>query len=104
MSFVKTFTTEGSLARTLPGDAVLATEDPEQFNGKFCARSHRSGWTIEGELKEDYFVWVNQFTATHPEFGTVCGDFEEKVVASSEEAFQHFMKHHPPHEWDYHDI
>lgn len=63
-----------------------------------------SGWTITGEIKEDWFEWVNGFEATHPDFGRVWGDYEEEVFADSQEAFEHFFVNHPPHLWDYHDI
>jgi hypothetical protein len=39
-----------------------------------------------------------------PVYGTVHGDFEEKIVATSEEAYNHFIKHHKPDVWDYQDI
>jgi len=68
------------------------------------ARTHASGWTITGEIQEDYYVWINEFKATHPELGCVEGDFEGEVKATSEEAFEHFWKHHQPEAWDYHDI
>lgn len=68
------------------------------------SRTHDSGWTITGEIHEDYFVWVNEFEATHPKFGRVWGDFEHTVYADSEEGFQHFWEHHEPEAWDYHDI
>lgn len=66
--------------------------------------THPSGWTIVGEVHEDYFEWVNEFEASHPDFGRVWGDFEEEVFADSQEAYDHFFAHHPPHEWDYWDI
>lgn len=63
-----------------------------------------SGWTLVGEVREDYYQWINKFTAYHKELGVVFGDFEHTVTASSQEALDHFMKHHPPQAWDYHDI
>ena len=63
-----------------------------------------SGWTIVGEIQKDYYEWVNEFTATHPRFGKVSGDFESEVVASSEEAFNNFLISHAPTAWDYRDI
>lgn len=63
-----------------------------------------SGWVIEGEVIWDYYKWVNYFEAFHPDFGWVKGDFEDEVQAESEEAFEHFIAHHPPEEWDYWDI
>lgn len=67
-------------------------------------RTHNSGWTIKGTIREDYYIWVNEFEATHPKFGRVHGDFEKTVFANSEEAFLHFYDNHTPEEWDYGDI
>jgi len=66
--------------------------------------THESGWTITGELEEDYFVWVNDFHATHPTYGRVWGNFETEVFADSEEGYQHFWANHEPESWDYGDI
>jgi len=63
-----------------------------------------SGWTIEGEVQEDYYEWVNDFQAVHPELGLVWGNYEEVVYATSQEAFDHFVEHHPSNDWDYWDI
>jgi len=65
---------------------------------------HEDGWKIEGDIQEDYYEWVNEFSATHPVFGRVWGDFENEVHADSEEAFLHFYENHPPQSWDYWDI
>lgn len=67
-------------------------------------RTNASGWTITGEIHEDYYVWVNDFRATHPKYGRVWGNFESEVHADSEEGFAHFWKHHTPEDWDYGDI
>lgn len=67
-------------------------------------RTHASGWTIKGEIHEDYYTWVNGFEAHHPEYGRVWGDFEEEVYADSEEGFNHFYENHTPEPWDYGDI
>jgi len=68
------------------------------------SRTHEDGWTVKGEIKEDYYIWVNEFEANHPEYGKVWGDFESVVRADSEEGFQHFYENHQPTEWDYGDI
>ena len=100
-------------ALTLPPSAI------SNFDGsvkeKDIDRKHRnlpysrthprpSGWTISGQLHADWFVWVNDFDASHPHFGRVWGNFETQVHADSEEAFAHFYQHHQPEAWDYHDI
>lgn len=70
----------------------------------FQSRTHDDGWTITGEVHEDYYTWVNYFEATHPLLGLVWGDFEDLVFASSEDAFRNFYANHSPDAWDYHDI
>jgi len=65
---------------------------------------HEDGWTIYGEVHEDYYEWVNDFVATHPEYGYVFGDFESEVYATTSEAFNDFYKNHKPYAWDYMDI
>lgn len=66
--------------------------------------NNNSGWTITGQVNSDWYEWVNDFVASHPQYGTVSGNFEEKVQATSEAALEHFLKHHPFEEWDYYDI
>ena len=63
-----------------------------------------SGWTIEGQIHEDYYTWVCQFTAIHPRYGRVQGSYETIITGYSTAGINHFMKSHPPHVWDYHDI
>lgn len=68
------------------------------------SRTHDDGWTITGEVHEDYYTWVNDFEAVHPAFGRVWGNFENEVHADSEEAFADFYARHSPNAWDYMDI
>jgi hypothetical protein len=89
-------------ALTLKPREVYEGEDVRSI--KNSSRTHSSGWTILGDVKEDYFVWVNDFKAEHPKLGIVFGNFEKMVKASSEDAFSHFIKHHTPVAWDYDDI
>jgi len=65
---------------------------------------HEDGWTITGEIHEDYYEWVNDFEAVHPVYGRVWGDFEKEVYADNEEGYQNFYKNHTPEAWDYGDI
>jgi hypothetical protein len=65
---------------------------------------HENGWTVSGEIQEDYFVWVSDFEAEHPTWGKVWGNFEDEVYATSERAFKKFYKEFPPVSWDYGDI
>ncbi len=78
--------------------------DLKNNEGVILSRVHPSGWTISGKICADYYIWVSEFTATHPFFGTVSGDFQEKVEATSNDAFDHFCTNHPPTSFDYGDI
>jgi len=69
-----------------------------------CIGTHEDGWTIEGQIHDDYYKWVNYFEASHPTHGRVWGDFERTVFATSKEAYNHFIEHHFPESWDYWDI
>lgn len=97
--FGKDFHSNGG-ALTLRQSEVTDTEAESGTH----TRTHESGWTITGKIYEDYYVWVNDFIATHPELGRVEGNFEHEVRATSEKAFRHFWKHHEPEAWDYMDI
>lgn len=93
---------------TSPGGALTlrqceVTEDRD-FERGYSRRSHSDGWTIGGEVHEEYCVWVNDFVAFHPVHGFLYGDFEHVVYAETEEAFKHFMEHHAPEAWDYLEI
>lgn len=80
-----------------PGGALTISPD---YLGE-----HEDGWIIKGEVKEDYYEWVNDFYAGNTKtFDWVYGNFEEKVYASSQEAYNLFIKKYPPTAWDYGDI
>jgi hypothetical protein len=82
-----------------PGPHMANTLDPKEIG------ENKSGWTIDGPVYEDWFEWVNEFSAAHANGKWwVKGDFESKVEASSKEAYDDFIKNHPPLEWDYWDI
>lgn len=90
---------EGRTEEELDKDHYARTLRPEDlgFNEK-------SGWTIEGDVHEDWYEWVNYFEATHPVLGWVKGDYEDCLTGSSKKALKHFMENHPADEWDYFDI
>jgi len=98
--FSKQFVVKRGLAQTLP---VSSVSDSNYANGT-CSKTHKSGWTISGEVQEDYYRWINDFEAHHPDYGYVRGNFEDVVWADSEEGYEHFIKHHPYEEWNYADI
>jgi hypothetical protein len=80
---------EPTLARTLPVDYLT---------------EQSSGWKITGYIMTDYYAWINDFEANHPVYGWVKGDYEDVIHAKSKKAYEHFVKNHPPEEWDYKDI
>ena len=82
---------------------VSEVTDGNEESGTY-SKTHDDGWTIEGEIREDYFTWINEFSATHKKYGKVWGDFENEVFAESEEGFNDFYKNHEPSAWDYGDI
>jgi hypothetical protein len=61
------------------------------------------GWFVDGEVKEDWYEWVNYFEATKGRW-KVWGDFEKTVYATNKKAYDDFIKYHAPNEWDYWDI
>lgn len=89
-----------------PGGALTLDYDDvsEADTAGTGTRTHPDGWTITGEVCEDWYTWVNDFEASHADYGVVWGDFEAVVFATSEEGFRHFWRHHEPSAWDYHDI
>lgn len=67
------------------------------------AKEH--GWIFHAEVHEDYYEWINEFCAIRlSDHAAVWGDFEDKVFASSQEAFDEFSKLFQPDLWDYGDI
>ena len=90
--------TENMFKKEFDMDGMAYTLDPEHIG------VNDSGWTIEGEIHEDEFFWVNEFKATHPIYGCVCGNFEKTVYATSEEAYNHFFINHEPQLWEYENI
>ena len=63
---------------------------------KYCKLTHihADGWTITGKLHADWFITVEDFTATHPKFGILKGNFAKKITATSKEAYEHFIANH----------
>lgn len=92
-----------SQARTLGSWSVFGPTHKGEV-GEFSYTHPDSGWTITGVITEDYYYWVNDFSARHPVFGWVKGDYETEVRAKSRKALEHFMEWHPAEEWDYYDI
>lgn len=97
--FGKHFTSSGGALTLSPSEVSETNAD----NGTH-SRTHSDGWTIRGQIHEDYYTWVNDFNAKHPKLGKVWGNFEGEVHATSKAAFDDFYKNHPPSAWDYADI
>jgi len=84
------FNYKGHDANTLRPEDIGSHPDPD-------------GWFVEGEVHEDWYEWVNEFSATKGRW-KVWGDFEHTVYATNEKAYNDFIKYHEPNEWDYWDI
>lgn len=67
-------------------------------------KEHYSGWTIKGEVREDWFKWTQEFYAHHEIFGDLWGDYNGTVYAYSQKAYNHFYENHPPIFFDSRDI
>jgi hypothetical protein len=91
---------DDEMAHTLNPDCVTQISG---FVGE-STQKNKSGWTITAIVHEDYSYWINDFSAKHPKYGYVKGNFETEVRATSKKAYKHFIKHHPPETWDYQDI
>lgn len=86
----------------LPPNPHGALTLPTNYLGK-----HDNGWEIIGKIHEDYFEWVNSFVAyNHNDWcgAFVCGDFEDKIIASDESTYREFLELFPPEAWNYGDI
>lgn len=93
------------MAVTMPVHAV--TDEAVVYRDEYrkvYTKTHEDGWTISGVVQEDWYLWVNEFEASHPIYGRVQGDFETEVLCDSEEGFAYFFEHHGPEVWDYQDI
>lgn len=72
---------------------------------EYVDKAMTNGWLIHTEIQEDYYEWINEFCAIRlSDRAAVWGDFEDKVFASSQAAFDEFMQLFPPEVWDYWDI
>lgn len=91
LPWVFKFSATGTLARTLAGRVVK------------IPAAEQNGWRVSGEVHEDYYCWVNSFSA-HKGNYKVEGDFEKEVRASSKAAFFDFTHSVEVREWDYMDI
>ena len=90
-NYIVKYDVQGHDAYTLPAETGLFED----------------GWTINAEIQEDYYKWINDFEAVKSDgdkLYTVKGNFENEVICSSLEALEDFLNNHMPEEWDYWDI
>ena len=71
---------------------------------RFTGWPQESGWSFRARIRTDYYAWIRDFVAWHPEHGFVFGSYEDKLTASSSAGLEAFMTAHPAHVWDYWDI
>lgn len=101
MDFIICFDTHGSQARTLLKGYFTDEQYPTR---SVYTKEHDNGWKLTALIHEDYFYWVNEFSAVHPTLGEVSGDFESVVNSTSKKAYEDFVKNFPYETWDYGDI
>lgn len=84
-------------------EEVLGAGTTDTKNDETYTRTHPDGWTITGEIYNDWYSWVIEFQATHPTYGRVwrTGD---TIYADSEAGFKAFTQNHPFSQFDYGDI
>lgn len=66
-----------------------------------CSQNaYNCGWIIEAKRVQSEFYaefsWIEEFKATHPIHGIVFGDYQSKVYASTNKAFEHFHQYYFP--------
>jgi hypothetical protein len=71
---------------------------------KEYTKIHDNWWTITAVIHEDYYEWINDFSAIHNKYWKVWWDFEDTLYAESIEWFYNFYENFPPEDWDYGDI
>ncbi len=58
-------------------------------------KMHLSGWKISANVNADWYVWIENFTAVHPTFGTLNGFLDKHYIeVETYEAYEHFIKNH----------
>ena len=77
------------------------------INYKQYSRTHKNGWTISGQIVEDWVSWVPFITASHKNYGIIYGDFSEEIIVvsdNSDKALFHFLDNNMPLVWTSWDI
>jgi hypothetical protein len=84
------------------GTSPAITLNPMCLSDRF-----QTGWTLRADINDESgFSWINEFEATHPEYGKVYGDLEKSLYYNSEEGLKNFVKTYKVciEFWDYKDI
>jgi len=76
------------------GDLILEQSQIE-VNGNVLERHHSSGWTISGQFTAFPLGAIVDFYAYHPLYGELQGSLNKEIECESEEAYNHFIVHHP---------
>lgn len=74
---------------------------------KQYSRTHKNGWTISGQIVEDYVSWVPFITAFHKNYGIIYGDFSEEIIVVSnnpDKTLFNFLDNNMPLVWTSWDI
>ena len=88
-----------SFKRSDGWDAItIKTEEQAQTDYRI-----KNGWSMLGKVHEDYFYWIEEFTA-FKDLDIVFGNFLEKVFCSSLEALEDFLENFEVERWDFADI
>lgn len=66
-------------------------------------KKHKDGWIIVGIMENDWYSWVIDFHAFHPDFGDVWR-VKNHIFADSKLGYENFIKNHPLEIFDLHDI
>jgi len=77
------------------------------INYKQYSRTHKNGWTISGQIVEDWVSWVPFITASHKIYGIIYGDFSEEIIVVSDnpdKGLFHFLDNNIPLVWTSWDI
>lgn len=100
--FAHSFTPSEGEFLVLWGSVVTSAKN---FEYRAYSKKHSNGWTVCAIPHEDYYVWVNNFIATHPKLGVVCGNYEKPYLSATNlTAFDDFVANFAPRSFDYDDI
>lgn len=100
-------TNEWVFDAAIVSDTVKLETDPDYERGHLYVKTHDNGWTVSAEIQADYYTWISNLTAEHPEYGTVQMNGADQIfTASSMQAYDQFDSAFGKwfQQWDYQDI